>query len=89
MVKLSDVDNLMRIKSFILGYQKENQIENMDLSINLYLYTLASSMYCLQKNDWNNENRKKFAKTRFNMLKWLYNKKTILIQNIERKDYER
>ncbi len=86
---LNDIDNMSRIKSFILGYQKENSIEDLNLSIDLYLYTLASSMYCLQEKDWNDENKKRFAKTRFNMLKWLYNKKTTLIKNIEREDYER
>lgn len=50
-------DNISRIKSFILGYQKENSIEDLNLSIDLYLYTLASSMYCLQEKDWNDENK--------------------------------
>lgn len=86
---LNDFDNIDRIKTFISGYQKENNIEDLNASIDLYLYTLANSLYCLQINDWKDENKKKFANTRYNMLKWLYNNKTILIKNIEREDCER
>ena len=86
---LNDVDNIKRIKTFISGYKKENNIEDLNISIDLYLYTLANSLYCLQTDDWKDENKKKFANTRYNMLKWLYNKKTILIKNVEREECER
>ena len=85
----TDTENIKKIISFLKGYQEENILENMDMSINLYLYTLANSLYCLQENDYMDFHKKKFAFTRYNMLKWLYENKEIIIKNIEREEFER
>ena len=85
----TDTENIKKIISFLKGYQEENILEDMDMSINLYLYTLANSLYCLQENDYMDFHKKKFAFTRYNMLKWLYENKEIIIKNIEREEFER
>lgn len=81
--------NMKRVTSFLDGYQEENNIEDMKMSINLYLYTLANSLYCLDVKDSKDFFKKKFAITRYNMLKWLYENKDELIKNIEREENER
>lgn len=85
----TNATNMKRATSFLNGYQEENNIEDMKMSINLYLYTLANSLYCLDVKDSKDFLKKKFAITRYNMLKWLYENKDELIKNIEREENER
>lgn len=85
----TNIANIKRVISFLNGYQRENNIEDIKMSINLYLYTLANSLYCLDIKDSKDYYKKKFAITRYNMLKWLYENKEEIIKNIEREEFER
>lgn len=76
--------NIKRSIQFLNGYKKENILENMNESIDLYIFILANSMYCLREEDFYDENKRKFALTRYNMLKWIYDNKKILLKNFEK-----
>lgn len=81
--------NIKKTINFLKGYKEENILENMEMSIDLYEYILANSLYCLNIDDYNDTEKKKFALNRYHMLKWLDENKRILINNLEREEIEK
>lgn len=78
--------NIERIVKFLEGYKMEDTIENMKSSIDLYIYTLANSLYCLKPEDYYIQNKKDFACERCEMLTWIFQNKQKILSEIKRSE---
>ena len=72
--------SLTNMKEFMHGYLQFNVINSPEDSYNLYLYVQANSLSSLKKERYKNDEKRKFALKRYNILKFLVQEKENIIK---------
>ncbi|MDO5557026.1 MAG: hypothetical protein Q4G05_02105 [Clostridia bacterium] len=77
--KHSDEDNLNNIKGFIKGYRSINSFMNFENMLNIFIFSIANSLYCFRNWESLSIGEKEFATYRNSMLIWMEKNKFKLI----------
>lgn len=78
--------NFEKVSKFLDGYKENNDISDLRNVIKLFLYSLANSLYCFK--DWKNLSleKKEYALYRNNMMMWIYDNLTNIVEYNEKND---